>query len=146
MATIVVSRDGSEQLVLSDGYRRIRVDVRCGSLQEGPVRLSYELQGLAGTEFKLLTLRRFIALCRLGRFARNLHPPERLAPRWVAALRVYDAILEGTTQRVITAVLYGNKSIAVSQESGSDFLRLRVQRLVRHGRNMVSGGYLELLR
>jgi hypothetical protein len=34
----------------------------------------------------------------------------------------------------------------VGRESGSDFLRLRVQRLVRVGRYMVSGGYKMLLR
>jgi hypothetical protein len=146
MATVVVHGAGGEHLVLSEGYRRIRIDVGRGTLCEGPVHLRYELQGLGGIESKILTLRRLLALCRLGRFARDLHPRERLAPRWVAALRVHDAVREGASQRQVAAVIYGEKSTVVGEESGSDFLRLRVQRLVRVGRYMAEGGYLTLLR
>jgi hypothetical protein len=146
MATVVFPREGGEHIALSDGYRRIRIDVGRGTLCEGPVHLHYELQGLAGIEAKILTLRRLLALCRLGRFARNLHPPERLAPRWVAALRAYDAVREGGDHREIAIALYGEKSTSVGRESGSDFLRLRVQRLARTGRYMASGGYRTLLR
>jgi hypothetical protein len=146
MATVVVHVSGGEHLALSDGYRRIRLDVGRGTLCEGPVHLRYQLQGLAGIESKVLTLRRLLELCRLGRFARDLHPPERLAPRWVAALRVYDAVREGASQRQVAAIMYGEKSTTVGEESGSDFLRLRIQRLVRVGRYMAAGGYLTLLR
>jgi hypothetical protein len=146
MATVVVHGAGGEHLVLSDGYRRIRIDVIRGTLCEGPVHLRYELQGLVGIDSKILTLRGLLALCRLGRFARDLHPPEHMAPRWVAALRVYDAMREGASQRQVAAVIYGEKSTAVDRESGSDFLRLRIQRLVRVGRYMAAGGYQTLLR
>lgn len=132
--------------MLSDGYRRIRIDVTHGTLREGPVHLRYELHGFAGVEAKILTLRRFLALRRLGRFARYLHPPDHLAPRRVAALRVFDAVRQGVSQREIAMTLYGEKSTELGLDSGSDFLRLRVQRLVRIGRQMVSGGYLMLLR
>lgn len=146
MATVVVHPAGGEHLVLSDGYRRIRIDVGRGTLCEGPVHLRYELQGFSGVEGKVLTLRRFLALCRLGRFSRDLHPRERLASRWITALRVHDAVCEGASQRQIAAVIYGKKSAILGEESGSDFLRLRVQRLARIGRHMVSGGYRKLLR
>jgi hypothetical protein len=145
MTTVVVHVAGGEHLVLSDGYRRIRLDVGRGTLCEGPVHLRYQLQGFAGIERKVLTLRRLLALCRLGRFARNLHPQERLAPRWVAALRASDAVRDGASHRDIAAIIYGERSSAVGRESGSDFLRLRIQRLVRVGRYMAAGGYLTLL-
>jgi len=145
LATIVVHPEGGERVVLSDGYCRVRIDVICGTLREGPVSLRYELRGLAGVEAKILTLRRLLALCRFGRFAHNLHPQERLAPRWVAALRVHDGVGQGASQREIAAVLYGEKSAVLGRNNGSDFLRLRVQRLVKTGRYMVSGGYLTLL-
>jgi hypothetical protein len=143
--TIVGGSDGSEYVVFSDGYHGIRVDIRVGTFRAGPVHLRYELQGVRDVEAKVLTLRQFLALCRLGRFCRNLHPPERLAPRWASALRVHDAIAKGISQREIGAVLYGQNSTTLSRESGSEFIRLRVQRLVRIGRYMVSGGYLTLL-
>ena len=136
---------GGEHVVFSDGYRRIRIDVARGTLREGPVHLRYALEGLAGIDAKILTLRRLLALCRVGRFVRNLHPPERLAPRWVTALRAYDAVCEGTSYREIAVILYGGRSARLGRESGSDFLRLRVQRLVRAGNYMMSGGYLRLL-
>lgn len=132
--------------MLSDGYRHIRLDVTCGTLRAGPVRFSYDLHGLVGVEAKILTLRRLVALHRLGRFARNLHPQEHLAPRWLTALRVHDAVAARASQREIAAVIYGQKSAVLGRDSGSDFLRLRVQRLVRIGRCLVSGGYLALLR
>ena len=145
-ATLAVGPDKAEHLVLSDGYRRIRIDVSDGTLRAGPVHLRYDLQGFVGVDARILTLRRLLALHRLGRFARSLHPPEHLAPRWLSALRAVDAIAAGTSQREIAAILYGQKSAVVSNESGSEFLRLRVQRLVRIGRHLVSGGYLALLR
>ncbi len=131
--------------MISDGYRHIRIDVTRGTLRAGPVHLRYEMQGFESAEARILTLRRLLALCRLGRFARNLHPRERLAPRWLAALRVYDAVGHGASQREIATTLYGQQSTALGRDSGSDFLRLRVQRLVRIGRHMVGGGYLSLL-
>jgi hypothetical protein len=145
-ATLVVGPERTEHLVLSDGYRRIRIDVSDGSLRAGPVHLRYNLQGFTGIDPQILTLRRLFALYRLGRFARNLHPREPLAPRWLSALRVHDATAAGASQREIAAVIYGQKSAMVGRDNGSDFLRLRVQRLVRIGRRLVSGGYLALLR
>jgi len=146
MATVVNSGSGDERLVLSDGYRRIRIDVRRGTLCGGPVLVRYELQGLANIEAKILTIRRLVSLNRLGRFTRHLHPRERLAPRWISALRVYDALGQAISHREIAAVLYGERSSTVGRESGSDFLRLRIQRLARLGRCMVAGGYQALLR
>ena len=146
LATVVARPDGGECVVLSDGYRHIRIDVVSGTLRGGPVRLFYNLQGFARVEEKILTLRRFLALCRLGRFARDLHPREHQAPRWLAALRALDAANQGASQREISSILFGEKLIGSARDSGSDFLRLRVQRLVRSGKKMVAGGYLSLLR
>jgi hypothetical protein len=146
LMTIVAHPGGHEYVALSDGHRRIRLDVIRGTLRDGPVHLRYKLAGLTELEAKILTLRRLLALYGLGRFARYLHPSDRFAPRWVAALRAYDAVGQGASQRDIAMTLYGDRSTALGRENGSDFLRLRVQRLVRMGRYMVAGGYLTLLR
>jgi hypothetical protein len=145
MATALTT-DRGEHVVISDGYRRIRIDAERETLCQGPVHLKYKLQGVDGIEGKILTLRRLVALSRLGRFARHLHPPERLAPRWVAALRVYDAAQDGAGYREIAIALYGEASVELNWRGGSDFLRLRIQRLLRSGRQMVTGGYRSLLR
>jgi hypothetical protein len=145
MATIVRAPDGCEHVALSDGYRRIRIDVAHGTLLAGAVHLDYLLNGLAGVDAKLLTLRRLMALARLGRLARGLYPIERLAPRWVAALRTHDALSAGASQRDVARVLFGIGAGGSDWRHGSDFFRLRVQRLARIGRRMVQGGYRTLL-
>lgn len=122
------------------------MDIASGTLCDGPVRLRYRLQGLQRIDPKILTLRRLIALCRLGRFSNQLHPPERLAPRWIAALRVHDARCAGATQREIALGLYGDVAVRRDWGKGSDILRLRVQRLTRVARRLAEGGYRTLLR
>jgi hypothetical protein len=145
IATVVLSCNGQEQVALSDGYRRVRIDVARGSILDGPVRLDYLLGGFDDIEVRILTLRRFVSLRNTGKFARGLFSPERLAPRWVAALRAHDAVCAGATQRDIARVLFGAVGGGADWRQRSDFLRLRVQRLVRVGRHMAHGGYRTLL-
>ena len=146
IATAVVTPDGRECVSLSDGYRRIRIDVEQGTLLCGPVHLSSVLIGLAGIDAKILTLRRLVALRHLGRFARGLHPSERLAPRWIMAVRACDAMRDDASQREFATVLFGGKGIGADWREASNFRRLRVQRLMRIGRSMTQGGYRALLR
>jgi hypothetical protein len=72
LARLVGSR-GGERLLLSDGSRSIRLDVRGDSLRGSPVRLSYELAGIQALERPLL-LRRLRAFVAAGRFVASLHP------------------------------------------------------------------------
>ena len=145
IATVVITPEGREHLALSDGYRRIRIDVEAGSVCHGPVRFRYRLEGLHGLDARILTLRRLVALSRWGRFVRHLHPPERQAARWIAALRVHDGIRDGASHQGIARALYGSKITDETWGRGSDFLRLRIQRLARISRHMVGGGYRGLL-
>ncbi len=137
---------GAEQhLVLSEGARHIHLAVRSGSLLEGPVRLRYALDGFADLETKLLTLRRLAALWRLGRMPAELFPRDTRAPRWIEMLRTIDALQAGAEQREIAEALYGSSAVREDWRGQSDYLRLRVQRLVRSSEAMVEGGYLRLV-
>ena len=146
MGTTVVLPDGAETAAISDGYRRIRMDVEHGTLRQGPVNLTSTIDGLIGVDAKILTLRRLAALCRLGGFSRGLYPKERLAPRWILALRAHDAIRGGASQRELAMTLLGVTDIDAGWSRGANFHRLRVQRLLRNARSMVQGGYRTLLR
>lgn len=145
MATTVIGSGGSEHVVLSDGYRRIRIDVARGTLCHGPVCLGYLLEGLGGIDGRIMSLRRLVSLNRLGRFARHLYPREPRAPRWIASLRAHDALQDGAHHRDIAIALFGANMVRQNWGRGSDCLRLRVQRLVRGGHRMVNGGYQALL-
>lgn len=145
LAIVLCCPDGHELLLFSDGNRRIQLDLTAGSVLDGPVRFRYELSGFKHIEAKILTLRRLLLLRRLGRFPRGLFTPERRARRWMLALQAYDGIRAGASQREIAAALYGEKIVRDDWHGRSDYLRLRVQRAIRHGQSLVNGGYRALL-
>ena len=146
LATVLRSPDGHEHLLLSDGAHHLHIDVTAGSLLDGPVRFRYELSGFKHIEAKTLTLRRLMLLHRLGRFPSGLFPPERRARRWAMALQAHDAVRAGASHREIAAALFGEKTVREDWYGRSDYLRLRVQRLVRMADKLVNGGYRDLLR
>lgn len=143
--SIAIAQGGCERVALSDGYRRIRLDIVSGSVLDGPVSLRYRLGDGRELDPQLLTLRRLQLLRRTGRFARTLFPPEKMAPRWVAALRVCDALATGVSQRELANFLFGPLAAHATWRGDSDFLRLRVQRLVRIARRMTQSAYISLL-
>lgn len=145
-ATVLRCPDGQEHLLLSDGLRHLQLEVTAGSLLDGPVCFHYELSGIKHVEAKTLTLRRLLLLHRLGRFPRGLYPPERRARRWAMALRAHDAVGAGASHRKIAAALFGEKVVKEDWCGRSDYLRLRVQRLLRMADKLVNGGYRDLLR
>lgn len=145
LATVLRCPDGHEHLLLSDGVHHLQLEVKAGSLLDGPVRLRYELSGFKHIEAKTLTLRRLLLLRRLGRFPKGLYPSERRARRWRKALQARDAMQAGATHREIAAALFGERIVKEDWYSRSDYLRLRVQRLVRTADKLVNGGYRELL-
>ena len=144
---IATDGDGREHAVLSDGWHRIRIDVEEGSLaREEAVLLHYSLVGVASAAPKILPLRRFIDLCRHGRFARSLFPRDPRVERWLTVLRVHDALAAGASQREIGAALFGEERILPDWGERNGSLRSRVRRLVREARAMARGGYRHLLR
>lgn len=142
---IVTSPDGQEHLLITDGLRAIRIDVLAGTLTTGPVQLRYRLAGFASAERPLLTLRRFLALWRTGRFSDPLHPAQARARRFVLMLRAHDASASGATQREIAAELLSGEAEEARWRTNVPSVRSRVQRLVRNAQAMAAGGYRSLL-
>lgn len=143
----VTGGDGREHAVLSDGWRRIRLDVEQGSLTGHPaVLLDFAMYGIATSEARVMPLRRLITLCRHGRFARSLFPPEPRMDRWLTMLRVHDALVDGASQREIAMVLFGKDRVRAARDQGNDSLRSRTRRLARDALTMAAGGYRRLLR
>jgi hypothetical protein len=146
MAIMVRDTGGCEHIAISDGYHRIRIDVVSGSLLQGPVVLRHQLGGIDRLDQKLLALRRLIALHRYGRFVSLLFPVGPQTKRFVIALRVYDALQAGASQRDIAIALFGKAVVDDDWKATSDYLRLRVRRLVTLARRMAVGGWMQLLR
>lgn len=138
--------DSREYLVLSDGWRRLRLDVIEGTLiGERSVRLVFELAGLTALETRLLTVRRLLALWRRGRFLRGLFQPLAGLPRQLELLRVADARACGASHREIAAMLYGEARVRTEWDGRSDALRSRVRRLAVDARRLACGGYRSLM-
>ena len=142
---LVTTPDGRERLLISDGFRTIRLDLLSGSSRQGPVSLQYRLSGFASAEQPLLTLRRLLALWRTGQFSAGLHPVEARAGRFVLMLRAHDALASGATQREIAAELLSAEASEARWRVSAPTVRSRVQRLVRNARAMAAGGYVSLL-
>lgn len=145
LATIV-ERGDREHLLVSDGFRYLRLDGPAQTFSDGPRLLRFTIDGIASARPPLLTLRRFVALCASGRFAASLHPRETRARRWTLMLRVLDALGAGASQRDIASQLLRPGGAGARWRSEDPSLRSRVQRLVRSARAMAAGGYRGLLR
>ncbi|MGE5564294.1 MAG: DNA -binding domain-containing protein [Bacillota bacterium] len=145
LATIAAD-EREDHLLLSDGLRAVRLDGPAGAFKAGPRCLAYRLHGIAAAQRPLLTLRRFLALCRRGRFSRLLHRREPRARRWILMLRAYDALSCGATQRDIAEQLFSRSAGAPRWRSREASVRSQAQRLVRSVREFSSGGYRKLLR
>jgi hypothetical protein len=137
---------GVEHVAVSDGWRRIRVDVVEGRLiGAGPVRLHYLLSGFSRIEPGLLTTRRLVAFWRSGRFVPTLFPGEPGMFRRIEALRVADAVAAGATNREIAVALFGEERVRAEWKGRSDYLLSRVRRRIVEARQMARGGWRALL-
>jgi hypothetical protein len=136
----------NDHLLLSDGLRTVRLDGPAGTFTSGPRKLHYALQGLAAAERPLVTLRRFLALCRSGHFSRALHRSEPRARRWILMLRAHDGLLAGASQRDIARVLLSRTAGEPRWRSRESSVRAQAQRLVRSARQISAGAYRLLLR
>ena len=138
---------GQEYLVLSDGWRRLRLDVVEGSLCESAcVRLDYRLSGFEDLEPRLLTLHRLAALRRTGSFEPKLHATASGLPHRLEALQVADGLSAGGSYREIAVALFGEARVRADWRKRSDYLLSRVRRRAAEARKMLSGGYRSLLR
>ena len=145
LAVVARNEAGFEYLALSDGWRRIRLDVVEGTLGRGEwVKFDYRLTGFDQLEHRLLTLRRLAALRRDGRLADRLFPVAAALPRRLEALRVADALRDRAPYRDIAVALYGETRVRSDWRTRSDYLLSKVRRHAAEARQMLAGGYRAL--
>ena len=138
--TIVAAGRRHKHILLSDGLRSIRVDLSVSSSVAKPIMLTWHIPGGRGMGLQLAALAQLDALIRLGRFSRSLHPPERRARRWIAMLRVHDALAVGTTNREIVTEMFDVPTTGACWRSAVGPWRLRVQRLAAGARACLAMG------
>jgi len=142
----IVRGAGAEHLLLCDGLHLIRLDGDPGLFTGGDACLGYTIAGLESAAGPTLALRRFLALCSTGHFARSLHRREVRARRWILMLRACDALASGADQREIAQLLFSPTVHRPGWRAREPSVRSQVQRLVRSARCFAAGGYRLLLR
>ena len=108
--------------------------------------LKFRLNALREAHSGVLSLRRFLHLCRHDRFAPSFFPVDPRIARGLVSLRVHDALQDGASHRDIAAALFGAHRIALEWRGASESLRSRIRRFVRDARWLATGGYRTLLR
>ena len=135
---VFILRDtaAAEHLLIGDAGHSLRLDVVDGSVLGGPVQLRYQLADGNSLPARVMTLRRLLALQRLGRFPQTLFPPEAYACRWIRSLQAFDGLASGASHRQIAIALYGADTVKVDWLGRSAYLRCRVQRLLRFAKGL----------
>jgi hypothetical protein len=141
---VVRTEDGGQHVVVSDGPRRLRFAVVEGDVLAGPVRCRALLPPRSIGVGSLDGLRLLVALRDTGRLPPIAGRTPSKAGRWLQALRAHDARRQGASQRDIATLLFGEARVREDWNGGSDYMRMRVQRLVRAAEGLVSGGYRQL--
>ncbi|TRO91239.1 DUF2285 domain-containing protein [Glycocaulis profundi] len=133
--TIVREREDSgmiEHVVVAEGPRRLRLELRGDSVADGPVTLDVSVAGLDDLSQRILALRRLSGLWTMNRLSRRLHRPERVVPRLVMALHAWDAREAGATRAEIARLVFGENMVRglALGDLRMNSLRKRVSRLL----------------
>ena len=145
LTTILVDPEGHEHIVISNGLRRIRLDVVSGSLVDGPIALRIVCADMCRLKAAATTMARLASLYQHQRFMPAHFREDRRCTRWIAALRVHDGLCAGASQREIAIALYGHKRVASDWYDDNDVMRAGVRRLIRTARGLACGQYRGLM-
>lgn len=139
--TVFTERPGVERVVISDGPRRLRLELRGASVLDGPVRLHIRV-ALASLDQRVAALRRLAGLVRAGRLPASLYPPDPVVARRALALAAWDAAWAGDSQRRIIGEVLGETLVPgdLVDERRFDSLRMRVARLIAHAEARIDAG------
>lgn len=143
---VLVARgeDGEQHALVSEGQSRLRLAVVRGDVLSGPVACRYRLPRREFAGASLDGLRQILALSATGHLPRGAVRPRAKVARWVEVLQAYDARQAGASQRQIAILLFGQARVREDWSGASDYMRMRVQRLLRAAEDMVAGRYRAL--
>lgn len=143
-ATVLQDRLG-EELAMHCAEATIRLSLVAGTLLAGPVRLTLHLPGRDKLPARILALRQLEALLRTGRVPKALWTPARSPERAMLVLQTLNALAARKSTRAIATSLYGEDRASRDWNHESDYLRMKVRRLIARARHLAEGGYLDLL-
>jgi hypothetical protein len=144
-ATLLRCHGRPEELRLAWGGRAVRLSITSGTLLDGPVRLSFHLDGDRALSIRLRALRAFNSLASHGCIPDLPAPFAPSARKMAMLLATIDGLARGWSQKEIAIALFGENAVAANWGGRSDFLKSRVRRLIAWARDLVGDAYLGLL-
>ncbi|AEG50363.1 Protein of unknown function DUF2285 [Sphingobium chlorophenolicum L-1] len=145
MPASVLKDAAGEELAIRSGRLTVRLCIEAGTLLAGPVMLDFRLGGRRELQRRLLALRQFEALLRLGRIPHALQGGPRNMMRSELILRTLDAMADHRRVRAVASELYGTQKVDADWYHASDYLRMKTRRLMTKARRLATGGYLDLI-
>lgn len=140
LVTLEIGDDDDEHLLLSDGCRSVRVDIKGGTLLGAPAMLSYRMSGVTLAQAHVAALRRLVSVILTQRLPGASSCREQRARRWALELRVADALAAGASHQDIARALFGALIDEPSWRGGSASVRMRVRRLARAAQRRLADG------
>lgn len=134
-----------EHVLVRPGRGQLRLDVCSGTILQGPVRFFVDVA--TGDTATVLA-------DRLIRFQNALLNDEadslaqrrdRAHLRQIAALRTFDALVEGASIRDVAITLFGEARVRAEWLDPSEAMKSTCRRLIALSRRMANGGYKALL-
>lgn len=145
LPVLVVRREtGDQHVLVADQGRRLRFAVTEGDVLQGPSACFASLSPQRGGAASLEGLRQLILLQASGRLPKGCGAPPSRSPKWLSALQAFDARQGGASQREIAGLLFGRRRVDDDWNGPSDYMRMRVHRLLRAAEGLVCGGYRRL--
>lgn len=129
-AMVVRSQDDQQHVLICDGARRLRLTVADGDALAGAVTFRWRLPAQAAPA-ALESVRGLLALCEVGRLPSRALRRTAKPQRWLESLRAHDARRSGASQRDIAALLFGEQRVGEDWNGRSEYMRMRVLRLLR---------------
>ncbi|EQB01008.1 hypothetical protein L286_16530 [Sphingobium sp. HDIP04] len=141
----IVQGSFAEHVLLRPGRGQLRFDVCSGTILQGPVRLFVDatIDDTAAMSAARLTCFRKA----LSHDPADRTPPRRSRAhfRQVAALRTFDALIDGASIRDVAITLFGESRVRAEWLDPSEAMKSACRRLIALARRMSDGGYKLLL-
>jgi hypothetical protein len=144
-ATLLLSADGMQHVLIRDGVRRLQLTVHGASLLR-PVGLLVDTgwsPAIASHQDR--SLKRLRAYRASGALQELDYPPDPYAARLALVLQALDGWRAGARHRDIAEALYGHERVAKDWADPRESLRDQVRYAISRGRTLMEHGYRAFL-
>lgn len=138
--------NGEQSLLLRSRGRSVQLQCDGDSIAIDPLAISLVIGGLSAIERGSRSLKPLAELYRQGgrHYASLGWTPQTLGLR--NALVALDAASHGASHREIAEVIFGPRCVTRDWSGGHGWMKSRIVRALRKGRQLVEGGYRDLLK